>query len=135
MCPLCESEGFLAPWPEHAMPEEQWMACQAYAGQAGTPEYVASTQFYRCDTCDGWGEVSTGARKETTSHIGCPTCSGYGYRNRQEVSPIPATYHNLPPIPPAPQIAVAPIQPVDRWGRPPGHPDYDIDPAYAGLSR
>ena len=50
-------------------------------GGSGEPELLEHDAFRRCDECDGWREVKTGARDGDERTIKCPGCGGRGYKN------------------------------------------------------
>ena len=129
MCPLCEAEGFLTGWQAGAMPDEQWNAVYALAGQYKPPELIEDSSYQRCEHCDGWGETLSGAQRDDKRTKLCDVCSGNGYVARPP---------QLPKIDMAQWSTPAPAQPAptfnmngtpDRWGRPEGHPHYGMDPA------
>lgn len=132
-CPLCETEGFLTPWPEGSMPDDQAEAVAALAGTLTGPELKADPRSIRCEACDGWGDVSTGARREVNATAPCPACSGKGYQN--EADRVSATFANGQP--PTLAYVPPPAFPVtgelDQWNRPAGHPHFGIDPVYVGV--
>lgn len=130
MCPLCEAEGFMLPWPAGTMPDEQVEAVKALAGVDGQADLRQATTMQRCETCDGWGEVLSGAQKEQTRAVGCPSCQGYGYVPTAP-PPIAIPNYTQPPAAPMPQPSYPEnAGPADAWGRPAGHAHYGIDPKY-----
>jgi Zn ribbon nucleic-acid-binding protein len=133
MCPLCEAEGFLLPWQENTMPPEQYEAVKILAGDTGTPDYVPNPNWYACPTCNGYGDILTGSKRQGAELDQCPDCGGKGYRRKDFDAAQPQWAGPPPPVVPiSPQVATQSGAP-DTWGRDPGHPHYGIDPRYAGL--
>ena len=136
MCPLCIGDGFLTPWNNQEMPEEQWLAVTALAGQMPTVEYRESTKAQRCEECDGRGKTISGAQPPNDPLKLCDVCGGNGYVPKAPALPTlpqPAQIQNgTDPVPPPSQWGSP--QPDDEWGRSAGHPHYGVDPRYAGLT-
>jgi len=82
------------------------------------------SRYVICDTCNGFGQVLTGARNELNRTIVCPECKAAGYHDREADPPnvvtlAPAGYpgENIPAQQPPPED-------TDFLGRPRGHPNY-----------
>lgn len=129
-CPLCQLAGFAFTYPPGTMPDEQRAAVAVVLGESGASEYKAAPWSEKCETCDGRGEVLSGAQTQHGMLITCRTCESAGWvEKREPAQPLAA----VPPL-----GASQPAQPVypvsndgpDRWDRPPGHPHYGIEPKY-----
>lgn len=134
-CPLCQEQapGFYL----HDLPPDQAEGrIQAIVGVLSggiVPEYRVSEQVERCDACDGWGRVLSGSRVPEQATVPCTACTGSGHKPKLEVPGAP------PPLPeqPAPQPHIPGADNgsglPDAWGRPVGHPHYNIHPAMVGA--
>lgn len=131
-CPLCTFPGLAIPRQAHEVTSDIEAAVLAMIGKGVAPEYVESNQYERCDACNGWGEVLTGAQKDISRTAICNPCGGKGYK------PVVQAYIAPPvPMPPAFPGATATYIPLpagtaDAWGRPAGHPHWGLDPAMVG---
>jgi hypothetical protein len=133
MCPLCVGDGFLTPYGPGELPAEQLDAMDALAGRYTPPEYVTDSDYERCSHCEGWGRTVTGAQNPENLTKLCDKCSGNGFTKKLYVPPPVAVL----PIPGSPEAvnAQAPVSygangAADKWGRPPGHVHYGIEPQY-----
>lgn len=108
-CPLCLAHGFLPSEPADDLEPEQRAAVLWAMGDNKPPELREHPKLSRCATCDGWGDLTTGARKDTTAVEGCPDCGGKGYRDADQMAALASVQTPLYP-PPAP--APAPIYPA-----------------------
>lgn len=154
-CPLCITPGFVTVEPVRDFDPMQRQAVLLTMGEFAPPELKDHPILYRCPTCDGWGELITGARKETTRTDGCPDCNGYGYRNRDQEQAL-ATVTQLPTQAGGPPIVYPPASPApgtaagqvtqggytfaivsggapDPHGRLAGHPLWGQDASVGGL--
>ena len=132
MCPLCTFPGLAIPRQAHEVTSDVEGAVLALIGKGIAPDYKPSQAYARCETCDGWGDVLTGAQKDVSRTAMCVTCGGKGYVNQVQPTPLPAPL----PAPPYPGSTVAytplPVGTNDAWNRPPGHPHWGLDPALVG---
>lgn len=132
-CPTCQVAGFVAPFdPNDADDWSRKQITDAYFG--GTePEYKPAPHSDMCATCDGEGQVLSGAKRRESRLIACPDCSGLGYRVKATPPPPPApTTYAQPGVTP-PGVAPAELQAPDLWQRPYGHPHYGQPPALVGV--
>jgi hypothetical protein len=131
-CPLCTFPGLAIPRQAHEVTSDIEAAVLGMIGKGVAPEYVESNQYERCDACNGWGEVLTGAQKDISRTAICNPCGGKGYK------PVVQAYVPTPVPAPAPfpgvQIPYTPLPAgsADAWGRPAGHPHWGLDPAMVG---
>ena len=132
-CPLCTFPGLAIPRQEHEVTSDVVARVLALIGRNVEPEYKPSQAYIRCEACDGWGDVLTGAQKDVSRTAMCVQCGGKGYVNN--VQPI------APPPPPNgasfPGAAVS-YSPLaggspDAWNRPAGHPHWGLDPSTVGV--
>lgn len=83
----------------------------------------------RCETCDGFGELETGARAETRPEFErCPDCAGNGFTRLG--GPLPDLGAPAPSYPGA-DVPHTPVEGGDNdaWGRPAGHPHWGVLPS------
>jgi len=124
--------GYIFNVPEmHPLPE-QVAALHALLGGAAPPELREAEDAEGCDKCNALGEVLTGSRKPGQETKPCTACTGTGWRTKAaplQLAPQPYTASNGTIT-----VTSAPNQfPVaDRWGRPAGHPHYNMEPASVG---
>jgi hypothetical protein len=131
-CPLCTFPGLAIPRQANEVTSDIEGAVLALIGKGVEPEYKPSQAYARCDTCDGWGDVLTGAQKDVSRTAMCVTCGGKGYVNQVQPTPIPAPL----PAPAFPGSGTPytplPVGTSDAWNRPAGHPHWGLDPAMVG---
>ena len=129
LCPACEGEGYLTPWPPGAMMEEQWAAVEALCGQTGGESFKVASYIRRCEECEGRGMVATLAQPPAQTSLPCKRCGGAGFFDN-ELHPLPITAPTAPTAPLAAAPAPGGVVPgSDTWGRPPGHVHWGIPPA------
>ena len=124
-CEACEPAipGFHYPAHMYATGSAQQTLYELLAG--GTDAQMKHPERYvTCGTCNGFGQVLTGARNDLTRLITCPECKGAGYHDRQDTATqvVP-----LQPAPPAENGAADGWQQptdADFLGRPRGHPNF-----------
>lgn len=129
VCPLDAFPGLAIPRQAHEVTSDVEATVLGLIGKSAAPDYKASNQYERCDECDGWGDVLTGAQKEVSRTAMCNACGGKGYRLVTNVLPI----QQVPAVPQFPGADV-PFTPVpgglpDKWGRPAGHRHWGLEPA------
>jgi hypothetical protein len=132
VCPLDAYPGLAIPRHAHEVTSDVEAQVLALIGKSVEPEYKPSQAYARCETCDGWGDVLTGAQKDISRTAMCVTCGGKGYVNA--VQPMPNALATPAPTFPGAQVAYTPL-PVgtsDAWNRPAGHPHWGLDPAMVG---
>ena len=93
--------------------------CELCGGSGAVPDDLQrNPQTVTCETCHGYGKVSTGSRVPSRAVEDCPTCLGSGYMTRQaqpSYTPPPATTYEQPPPayePPPPPPYVPPPPPA-----------------------
>lgn len=136
MCPLCIGDGFLVPWSNGELPDEQFAAITALAGHMPAVELIEDSDYQGCTHCGGAGETRISEPNPRGVTKQCDKCLGSGY--------VPAAPKFAQPAPLATlQNGTEPVvipsnwgSPAanDQWGRAAGHPHYGIDPAIAGLT-
>src|SRR5581483_8660087 len=99
-CPLCPIPGYVQVPRPPEMPEHVLLAVESYlAGpEPGMRQHPA---LERCDTCDGWGNMTTGARAGMIQQP-CPDCNGQGYRDKRTVNELERMNGATVPVAPAP---------------------------------
>lgn len=112
-CPLCITPGFVTVEPPRDFDPMQRQAVLMSMGDGAAPTLNQHPKLYLCETCDGWGDLTTGSRKETTRTEGCPDCGGKGYRDRdmdQAMSDArgPVAVPDLPAYPPPSAVGSPP---------------------------
>ena len=131
--PVDWTPGFIFAVPEMLPTQEQVAAFDAILGRAQGVEYLEAKDAEMCADCAGLGEVLTGSRKDGQITKPCTACTGTGWRTKAaplQLAPQPNTAANV-----TYSITSEPNQfPVaDRWGRPAGHPHYNMEPASVGA--
>lgn len=132
-CPLCTFPGLALPRTANEVGSDVEGAVLRLIGKNAPQEFKETTQYHRCEQCDGWGEVLTGAQKEISRTAPCGPCGGKGYlMGAIIVPPTPAA--NGTPFPGA-GVAFQPLPAglLDQWNRPAGHPHWGLDPASIGT--
>lgn len=82
-----------------------------------------------CEVCDGLGMLKTGSRAPSQDALPCSHCQGKGWV--QIIKP-PAAVAPLPP--PQQGGTVGGVPPLtDQWGRPLGHPHFNLAPSSVGA--
>lgn len=155
ICPLCVTPGFVLVEPPSDFDPMQRLAVLQAMGEGAPPQLQHHPQLYRCETCDGWGDLETGSRKDTTAREGCPDCSGKGYRDRVQDQAMqdargPSAAAGMPlalvPPPPGAQLGTGPTvtqggysfpllpgAAPDAIGRIAGHPLWGTPAETGGL--
>ncbi len=132
-CPLCTFPGLAIPRTANEVTSDIEAAVLGMIGKNAPAEFKESAQYHRCETCDGWGEVLTGAQKEISRTAPCAPCGGKGYVMGQVILP-PVQQNGATTYPGADQTFTPLPQGIpDAWGRPAGHVHWGIDPAQVGV--
>lgn len=115
------------------LPPEAVAALQELLGLAVDAELQEDDQRERCPKCLGLGNLRTGSRVPDQAVLPCSGCNGNGWKTKLHEAgtpPLPAAYALGQPT----TGGNPPLTPVaDRWGRPFGHPHYNLDPAQIGV--
>jgi len=124
-CEACEPAipGFHYPAAMYPAGEPQRALYELLSGGSDA-QMQHPSRYVVCDTCNGFGQVLTGARNDMNRTITCPDCKAAGYHDleaqRAQVVPLPqvqVTGGEYAPPPPPPAD-------TDFLGRPKGHPNY-----------
>lgn len=136
MCPLCIGDGYLTPWANGEMPDEQYAAITALSGHVPSIELKVDSDYQGCEHCDGVGETMISEPNPRRVTKQCDKCLGLGYVQRIHVPqyPVPAPIQQNGTEPASIPSQWGSPAPDDQWGRSAGHPHYGIDPKYAGLT-
>jgi hypothetical protein len=130
-CPVCERVD-IAPRlvaKIAGVPPEGWQQIMALGGTEPEPEHAMAEGVVMCDRCNGWGELDYPTRNPHMTRQSCPKCTGNGYTLEAQEQPTVLPVTPLPSYP-SPQAAVNQgYVGNDQWGRPQGHPHYNLDPA------
>jgi hypothetical protein len=117
--------------PDVIAPNEvQVAACRVLAGLTIEPSFPQDPQSWACETCDGWGQVKTGSKREARRVVECADCNGQGFKTRrppQEVRLPAATVNGEQPVP---VLTEEEQSDDDAWGTPRSHPDWGKAPQY-----
>lgn len=89
-CPLCTFPGLAILRQAHEVTSDVEAAVLALIGKSAPADFKESEQYRRCDVCDGWGEVLTGAQKEISRTAMCNPCGGKGFVLGPIQVPVPA---------------------------------------------
>jgi len=131
--PVDWTPGFIFNVPEMHPTPEAVATLHALLGQSAPVELREADDAEGCDKCNALGEVLTGSRKPGQETKPCTACTGTGWRTKAQqlqAVPTPTIYTGT-----GTTLGNGPNQfPVaDRWGRPYGHPHYNIEPANVGA--
>lgn len=131
--PVDWTPGYIFNVPQMHPAPEQVAELHALLGHAAPVELKEATDAEACPDCSALGEVLTGSRKPGQETKPCSACNGTGWKVKLAMpipAPAPVTYSNgaatTPGTPNQFQVA-------DRWGRPFGHPHYNLEPAQVGA--
>jgi hypothetical protein len=132
-CPLCTFPGLAMPRTALEVTSDVEEAVLRLIGKHAPQEFKETEQYHRCDKCDGWGEVLTGAQKEISRTAPCGPCGGKGYLMGAIVLPPPAAPNGSGF--PGQNVSYTPLPSgvPDQYGRPAGHPHWGLEPASVGV--
>ncbi len=132
-CPLCTFPGLAIPRDPNEVTSDVEAAVLRLIGKTAPQAFNDAPDYERCDVCDGWGEVLTGAQKEISRTAVCNACGGKGFKGKLMAVPaLPAPAPMPYPGQSVPFIS-APSGIPDQWNRPAGHPHWGLDPASVGA--
>jgi hypothetical protein len=117
-CPLCTFPGLAIPRQAHEVTSDIEGPILALIGKGVEPDYKPSQAYARCEVCDGWGDVLTGAQKDVSRTAMCVTCGGKGYVNQVQPLPQPSPQNG------APLPGIVPL-PTAGYEQPRPEPYYD----------
>jgi len=140
--PLDWTPGFLWNPAVAPLPPEIAGATMALLGVESPADYAHDPGRQTCDKCNGLGQLATGSLVQEQATLPCRFCRGYGWTGEGNPEQLPAPTPIVPQVyatSGAPTTATLPppnqpVQAADRWGRPAGHPHYNIDPAQVGVA-
>jgi len=134
-CPICERldaapiiVGNIA-----AIPDEGWSQLQKIAGVEPEPPHMEAEGVVMCDRCNGYGQLEYPTRNAHMTSQTCPKCAGNGYVTVQTAEAPAASVVPLPSYPTTTSAVPQPFAGQDQWGRPAGHPHFNVDPATIGV--
>jgi hypothetical protein len=134
-CPICErldaAPVIVANIAE--VPDEAWTQLQQIAGVEVVPPFAKAKGVVACSECNARGQVEYPTFNEHMKYQTCLTCAGNGYLPEQQAEAPAAPVVQLPSFPSATPPLPQPFAGADQWGRPVGHPHYNVDPATIGV--
>lgn len=107
-CPLCPVPGYVQVPRRDDLPEHVLLAVETYLAGPDTG-MRQHPNLERCDTCDGWGNMTTGSRAGMVQQP-CPDCNGQGYRDKRTALELERM--NGSPSSSATSSAPAPVSPA-----------------------
>lgn len=125
--------GYIFNVPEMHPTPEAVAALHAILGEAPAFELKEATDAQACDACNAIGDVLTGSKKPGQETKPCPACGGTGWKPKLVAAEPPAHVQQFPTAPNTTVSAPNQFQVADRWGRPAGHPHYNMEPAAVGA--
>jgi hypothetical protein len=127
--PVDWTPGFIFNAPGMLPAPEQVQALHALLGDAHSIELQPALDAEACDACHAFGEVLTGSKKPGQETKPCSACGGTGWKPKMAPpAPVPIV-GSFPTTTTTDQAAPNQLQVADRWGRPFGHPHYNMEPA------
>jgi hypothetical protein len=135
-CPLCTdgpgTVGYIVPQlPEPAQTMRRQAVAMALGGDA-EPEYLHDPDKDTCDVCAGLGMLATGSKVPNQEALPCRACTGQGWRQKLAAVAPPPVYTASGGTPQIGTASTSASAPTDTWGRPLGHPHFNIPPAEVG---
>jgi hypothetical protein len=131
--PIDWTPGFLFAVPGMLPGPEQIAALHEILGDAQHIDLQPATDAEACTACNALGEVLTGSRKPGQETKPCSACNGVGWKTRMATPIQPPNVTQFPQQPAQPDAAPNQFPVADRWGRPVGHPHYNMEPAFVGA--
>jgi hypothetical protein len=130
--PVDWTPGYIFNVPGMLPAPEQVAALHALLGDAHSIDLEPALDAEACDACHAFGEVLTGSRKPGQETKPCSACGGTGWKPKiAPPAPVPIV-GSFPTTTGTEQAAPNQFQVADRWGRPFGHPHYNMEPAQVG---
>jgi hypothetical protein len=133
VCPLCEFPGLAIPRDADEVTSDVEATVLRLIGKSAPQEFKESAQYHRCETCDGWGEVLTGAQKEISRTAICNPCGGKGFVIGPIQVPPPVAGNGVytPPPPPLAPFGVEPPKPEPYYDY--GTREWKLPPQATGV--
>lgn len=131
--PVDWTPGYIFNVPEMHPSPDQVAELHALLGGSSPIDLKAATDAEACPDCNAIGDVLTGSRKPGQETKPCPACGGTGWKPKIALAPQTATVYDYSQNTAAAGIPPNQIQVADRFGRPFGHPHYNLDPAQVGV--
>jgi hypothetical protein len=134
-CPICERLDAAPIIVGHiaAIPDEGWQQLQQIAGVEAVPPFAKAKGVVPCPECNAIGQVEYPTHNQHMKYQTCLTCAGNGYLPEQQAEQPPAPVVTLPTFPTTTPQVPPPFAGKDQWGRPAGHPHFNVDPASIGA--
>jgi len=132
-CPRCLESGHIYPVEMAPLDPDQVAAVDASLGRNITPELREASDAVRCEACDGWGKVTTGAQNPEGAVKICTPCGGLGWVAPGAQQPAGGPSHTGGQPANGEGNAAEVVDLRDGWGRPSGHPHWGSDPATIGV--
>ena len=124
---LADLPGFFPSPAVQPFTPDQLAFARAVLGQPDEPPYVQGNDAHMCSDCNGWGTVLTGAKRNDQKTRKCFTCGGLGWEGRGS-GDIQQGNGAASLTIVAPEQAPPDSADHDPWGRPAGHPGFDMLP-------
>ena len=131
--PVDWTPGYIFNVPEMHPTPDAIEELYALLGENAPVDMQPATDAEACEACNALGEVLTGSRKPGQQTKPCVSCGGTGWKPKAApLAPVaPITYTQ--PQPQYPGNGGSANTFPDQWGRPLGHPHYNIAPADVGA--
>jgi hypothetical protein len=132
LCPRCTDfiPGFTLPLNLKPVSDEQKVAVKLSIGELSAPEYRPDSSAEVCNSCDGYGKVSTGSLVPTQAVLQCRRCSGRGWVGPRADSAPTQAQTLAPGNGFVVDDAVEPKPVMDPWGRAIDDPLYGVMPGF-----
>ena len=131
VCEACEVAipGFHYPAAMYPADSSQ-RALYELLGGGAEAQFMHPSLYVICETCNGHGQVLTGARNDLNRLKACPDCGTAGYHDRNAQRPnVVALPQPQPPGQPSEQPQPQTVD-VDFLQRPRGHPNFGLMTTY-----
>lgn len=112
---------------------EQLAQLDALLGRGAAAELLPAEDAQACEKCAALGEVLTGSKKDGQRTKPCSACNGTGWVTKFTPMVVPQHLSTGNVAEVAYSTQPNQFQVADRWGRPFGHPHYNLDPASVGV--
>ena len=130
-CPICERVD-IAPRlvaKIAGIPAEGWQQIMSLGGVEPKPPRKMAKGVIGCEACNTYGTLDYPTLSEHMKEQTCPVCAGNGYVPETQEQQTVVSIQPLPSFPTAQVPGAVALTGNDQWGRPPGHPHYNLDPA------